>query len=93
MLLSQAIQAEKEEDLAALWSLIGAQKIKENKVKLTLFLKKMKLSKIYIVWRTWYVTPCMPVCCLPLHVSALCLMWLLPGPSSWQSGSLSKPKR
>jgi len=49
----EAIQAEKEEDLAALWSLIGAQKIKENKVKLTLFLKKMKLSKIYIVWRAW----------------------------------------
>lgn len=27
--------------------------MKENKVKLTLFLKKMKLSKIYIVWRAW----------------------------------------
>merc|ERR1711998_416399 len=49
----ELIQAEKEEDLAALWSLIGAQKIKENKVKLTLFLKKMKMSKIYIVWRAW----------------------------------------
>merc|ERR1711998_416054 len=49
----ESIQAEKEEDLAALWSLIGAQKIKENKVKLTLFLKKMKLSKVYIVWRAW----------------------------------------
>merc|ERR1711998_128973 len=49
----ESIQAEKEEDLAALWSLIGAQKIKENKVKLTLFLKKMKLSKLYIVWRAW----------------------------------------
>jgi len=49
----EAIQAEKEEDLAALWSLIGAQKIKENKVKLTLFLKKMKMSKIYVVWRAW----------------------------------------
>jgi len=49
----EAIQAEKEEDLAALWSLIGAQKVKENKVKLTLFLKKMKLSKVYIVWRAW----------------------------------------
>merc|ERR1711998_485105 len=49
----ELIQAEKEEDLAALWSLIGAQKIKENKVKLTLFLKKMKLSKVYIVWRAF----------------------------------------
>ena len=49
----ESIQAEKEEDLASLWSLIGAQKIKENKVKLTLFLKKMKLSKIYVVWRAW----------------------------------------
>jgi hypothetical protein len=49
----EAIQAEKEEDLAALWSLIGAQKIKENKVKLTLFLKKMKNSKLYTVWRAW----------------------------------------
>ena len=27
--------------------------IKENKVKLTLFLKKMKMSKIYVVWRAW----------------------------------------
>jgi len=49
----EAIQAEKEEDLAALWSLIGAQKVKENKVKLTLFLKKMKMAKIYTVWRAW----------------------------------------
>jgi len=49
----ESIQAEKEEDLASLWSLIGAQKVKENKVKLTLFLKKMKLSKIYVVWRAW----------------------------------------
>jgi len=49
----EAIQAEKEEDLAALWSLIGAQKIKENKVKLTLFLKKMKNAKLYTVWRAW----------------------------------------
>merc|ERR1719498_823302 len=49
----ESIQAEKEEDLAALWSLIGAQKIKENKVKLTLFLKKMKNSKMYVVWRGW----------------------------------------
>jgi hypothetical protein len=49
----EAIQAEKEEDLAALWSLIGAQKIKENKVKLTLFLKKMKNAKLYTVWRAY----------------------------------------
>merc|ERR1712139_148268 len=49
----EAIQAEKEEDLASLWSLIGAQKIKENKVKLTLFLKKMKNAKMYVVWRGW----------------------------------------
>merc|ERR1719453_1200678 len=49
----EAIQAEKEEDLAALWSLIGAQKVKENKVKLTLFLKKMKNAKLYVVWRGW----------------------------------------
>merc|ERR1711939_874833 len=49
----EAIQAEKQEDLAALWSLIGAQKIKENKVKLTLFLKKMKNAKLFVVWRAW----------------------------------------
>jgi hypothetical protein len=49
----ELIQAEKEEDLASLWSLIGAQKIKENKVKLTLFLKKMKMAKVYVVWRAW----------------------------------------
>jgi predicted nucleic acid-binding Zn-ribbon protein len=49
----EAIQSEKKEDLDALWSLIGAQKIKENKVKLTLFLKKMRMSKVYVVWRAW----------------------------------------
>merc|ERR1712216_111547 len=49
----ELIQAENEEDLASLWSLIGAQKIKENKVKLTLFLKKMKMAKVYVVWRAW----------------------------------------
>merc|ERR1711998_42357 len=49
----ELIQAEKEEDLASLWSLIGATKIKENKVKLTLFLKKMKNAKMYVVWRGW----------------------------------------
>merc|ERR1712216_1015465 len=49
----ELIQAEKEEDLASLGSLIGAQKIKENKVKLTLFLKKMKMAKVYVVWRAW----------------------------------------
>merc|ERR1712159_394513 len=49
----ELIQAEKEEDLASLWSLIGAQKIKENKVKLTLFPKKMKMAKVYVVWRAW----------------------------------------
>merc|ERR1711990_778731 len=27
--------------------------IKENKVKLTLFLKKMKNAKLYVVWRGW----------------------------------------
>merc|ERR1711981_1492505 len=49
----EAIQAEKEEDLASLWSLIGAQKIKENKVKLTLFLKKMKKEEIEALLRTF----------------------------------------
>eukprot|EP00656_Telonema_subtile_P021589 TRINITY_DN2262_c0_g1_i1.p1 TRINITY_DN2262_c0_g1~~TRINITY_DN2262_c0_g1_i1.p1 ORF type:complete len:671 (-),score=229.74 TRINITY_DN2262_c0_g1_i1:322-2334(-) len=49
----EAMQAEKEEDISALWELIGAQRVKENRVKLTLFLKKMKHSKIYSIWRGW----------------------------------------
>merc|ERR1711865_960894 len=38
----EAMSQEKEEDIASLWELIGAQRVKENRVKLTLFLKKMK---------------------------------------------------
>jgi len=49
----EAMQAEKEEDISALWELIGAQRVKENRVKLTLFLKKMKNSKLYTIWRGW----------------------------------------
>jgi len=49
----EAMQAEKEEDISALWELIGAQRVKENRVKLTLFLKKMKNSKLYGIWRGW----------------------------------------
>merc|ERR1712216_222938 len=49
----EAMAAEKEEDIAALWELIGAQRVKENRVKLTLFLKKMKNSKLYVIWRGW----------------------------------------
>merc|ERR1711907_154101 len=33
--------------------LIGAQRVKDNRVKLTLFLKKMKNSKLYGIWRGW----------------------------------------
>jgi hypothetical protein len=44
---------EKEEDISSLWELIGAQRVKENRVKLTLFLKKMKNSKLYGIWRGW----------------------------------------
>jgi hypothetical protein len=49
----EAMAAEKEEDIAALWELIGAQRVKENRVKLTLFLKKMKNSKLFLIWRGW----------------------------------------
>jgi hypothetical protein len=49
----EAKQAEKEDDISALWELIGAQRVKENRVKLTLFLKKMKNAKLYTVWRGW----------------------------------------
>eukprot|EP00657_Telonema_sp_P-1_P012532 TRINITY_DN914_c0_g1_i2.p2 TRINITY_DN914_c0_g1~~TRINITY_DN914_c0_g1_i2.p2 ORF type:complete len:514 (-),score=221.46 TRINITY_DN914_c0_g1_i2:87-1628(-) len=49
----EAMQGEKEEDIASLWELIGAQRVKENRVKLTLFLKKMKNSKLYGIWRGW----------------------------------------
>merc|ERR1711959_770259 len=49
----EAMANEKEEDIAALWEMIGAQRVKENRVKLTLFLKKMKNSKLYSVWRGW----------------------------------------
>merc|ERR1711998_668574 len=38
----EAIQAEKTADVDALWELIGSMRVKENRVKLTLFLKKMK---------------------------------------------------
>merc|ERR1711865_907664 len=44
----EAMAAEKEEDIASLWELIGAQRVKENRVKLTLFLKKMKNSKLFL---------------------------------------------
>merc|ERR1711865_346709 len=49
----EAMAAEKEEDIASLWELIGAQRVKENRVKLTLFLKKMKNSKLFLCWRGW----------------------------------------
>jgi len=49
----EAMILEKEEDISSLWELIGAQRVKENRVKLTLFLKKMKNSKLYSVWRGW----------------------------------------
>merc|ERR1711868_279713 len=57
----EAICAEKEEDLAALWSLIGAQKIKENKVKLTLFLKKMKKEEVEALLRTLKILQVVPM--------------------------------
>eukprot|EP00658_Telonema_sp_P-2_P078299 TRINITY_DN7300_c0_g1_i6.p1 TRINITY_DN7300_c0_g1~~TRINITY_DN7300_c0_g1_i6.p1 ORF type:complete len:715 (+),score=322.17 TRINITY_DN7300_c0_g1_i6:46-2145(+) len=47
------MQMEKEEDISSLWELIGAQRVKENRVKLTLFLKKMKNAKMYGIWRGW----------------------------------------
>jgi hypothetical protein len=49
----EAMAAEKEEDIASLWELIGAQRVKENRVKLTLFLKKMKNSKLFLIWGGW----------------------------------------
>merc|ERR1712166_1531187 len=49
----EAMSGEKEEDIASLWELIGAQRVKENRVKLTLFLKKMKNSKLFLIWRGW----------------------------------------
>jgi hypothetical protein len=49
----EAMILEKEEDIGSLWELIGAQRVKENRVKLTLFLKKMKNAKLYTIWRGW----------------------------------------
>merc|ERR1719181_1704003 len=49
----EAIQAEKTADVDALWELIGSMRVKENRVKLTLFLKKMKNAKLFMCWRGW----------------------------------------
>jgi hypothetical protein len=49
----EAIQAEKTADVDALWELIGSMRVKENRVKLTLFLKKMKNAKLFTCWRGW----------------------------------------
>jgi len=46
-------QAERERELEALMESLGALRAKDNRVKLTLFLKKMKNAAKYKIWRGW----------------------------------------
>jgi len=49
----EAEQKMGEDDLKGLLDMIGQTRLRDNKVKLTLFMKKMKNSKIYAIWRGW----------------------------------------
>jgi len=40
-------------EIEAIMEMIGAQRARDNRVKLTLFLKKMKHSALYSLWRGW----------------------------------------
>merc|ERR1712216_812164 len=48
-------QAETEQELESLLEMIGTMRVKDNRVKLTLFMKKMKNAALYKVWRGWYI--------------------------------------
>lgn len=48
-------QAEKEKELEAILEMIGTIRVRDNKVKLILFIKKMKNAALYKVWRGWVV--------------------------------------
>jgi len=48
-------QATTEEELQRLLDMIGITRVKDNKAKLTLFMKKMKNAVMYKVWRGWVV--------------------------------------
>jgi len=49
----EAEQKGGEDDLNGLLEMIGQTRLRDNKVKLTLFMKKMKNSKLYAIWRGW----------------------------------------
>jgi len=46
-------QADTERELESLLEMIGTIRMKDNKVKLTLFMKKMKNAVVYKMWRGW----------------------------------------
>lgn len=51
-----ALEAEQkmgEEELMGLLEMIGQTRLRDNKAKLSLFLKKMKNAKVYTIWRGW----------------------------------------
>eukprot|EP00658_Telonema_sp_P-2_P061991 TRINITY_DN5064_c0_g1_i9.p1 TRINITY_DN5064_c0_g1~~TRINITY_DN5064_c0_g1_i9.p1 ORF type:complete len:682 (+),score=249.92 TRINITY_DN5064_c0_g1_i9:213-2258(+) len=48
-----AEQKSGEEELNGLLEMIGQTRIRDNKAKLSLFMKKMKNSKLYVIWRGW----------------------------------------
>jgi len=48
-------KAETEKELEAILEMIGTMRARDNRVKLTLFLKKMKNAQLYKVWRGWSV--------------------------------------
>jgi hypothetical protein len=48
-------QAETTKELESLLEMIGTIRVRDNKVKLALFMKKMKNAVVYKVWRGWVV--------------------------------------
>jgi len=50
------LQNDADKELEALLELIGTQRARDNRVKLTLFLKKWSRSKMYSGWRSWKVS-------------------------------------
>jgi len=48
-------QAEMGRDLEAILEMIGTRRMRDNKAKLSLFLKKMKNAALYKVWRGWFI--------------------------------------
>eukprot|EP00658_Telonema_sp_P-2_P048912 TRINITY_DN37202_c0_g1_i2.p1 TRINITY_DN37202_c0_g1~~TRINITY_DN37202_c0_g1_i2.p1 ORF type:complete len:561 (+),score=174.77 TRINITY_DN37202_c0_g1_i2:518-2200(+) len=43
----------KEERISSLWELMAGQRVKENRLKLTLFVKKLRRTKKHVIWRGW----------------------------------------